>query len=79
MSKRQVLQGLQHALPYLRRQIAVRCTLRAVPEFSFYYDDTPERAARVDALLRAIAEARAADVQGDPNTPPTAPTAPPAA
>jgi len=79
VSKRQVLQGLQHALPYLRRQIAVRCTLRAVPEFSFYYDDTPERAARVDALLRAIAEARAADVQGDPNTPPTAPTAPPAA
>jgi ribosome-binding factor A len=79
VSKRQVLQGLQHALPYLRRQIAVRCTLRAVPEFAFYYDDTPERAARVDALLRAIAEARAADVQGDPNTPPTAPTAPPAA
>ena len=81
VSKRQVLQGLQHALPYLRRQIAVRCTLRAVPELAFYYDDTPERAARVDALLRAIAEARAADNQGDADVPPSAPPppAPPAA
>jgi len=58
LSKRDVLQGLRHATPYLRRQLAVRCSLRAVPELSFHYDDTPEKAARVDELLRQIAANR---------------------
>lgn len=58
LSKREVMQGLRHATPFLRRQLAVRCSLRAVPELSFHYDDTPERAARVDALLRQIAASR---------------------
>lgn len=56
--KRDILQGLRHAMPFLRRQLAVRCSLRAVPELSFHYDDTPERAARVDELLRQIAASR---------------------
>ena len=56
--KRDILQGLRHAMPFLRRQLAVRCSLRAVPELSFHYDDTPERAARVDELLRQIAAGR---------------------
>ena len=56
--KRDILQGLRHATPYLRRQLAVRCSFRAVPELSFHYDDTPERAARVDELLRQIAATR---------------------
>jgi len=60
LSKRDVLQGLRHATPYLRRQLAVRCSLRAVPELSFHYDDTPEKAARVDELLRQIAATRPA-------------------
>lgn len=58
LSKRNVLQGLRHAIPYLRRQLAVRVSLRAVPELSFYYDDTPEKAARIDELLRQIAANR---------------------
>ena len=58
VSKRDILQGLRHATPYLRRQLAVRTTLRAVPELAFHYDDTPERAARVDELLRQIAAGR---------------------
>lgn len=58
VSKQQVLQGLRHATPYLRRQIATRASLRVVPELLFYYDDTPEKAARIDALLRQIAAER---------------------
>jgi ribosome-binding factor A len=58
LSKRDVLQGLRRATPYLRRQLAVRASLRAVPELSFHYDDTPEKAARVDELLRQIAASR---------------------
>ena len=66
VSKRDILQGLRHATPYLRRQLAVRTTLRAVPELAFHYDDTPERAARVDELLRQIAANRG-DNPGEEN------------
>jgi ribosome-binding factor A len=66
VTKGQVLKGLQNAIPFLRRQIAVRCNLRAVPELLFYYDDTPESAARVAALLRQIsAERQAASASSD--------------
>ena len=60
VSRRDVMTGLRKATPFLRSQLAVRCTLRAVPELAFAYDDTPAQAARVDALLRQIAEERAA-------------------
>ncbi len=60
VSRREVMAGLRQATPFLRRQIAVRCTMRAVPELFFTYDDSPAQAARVDALLRQIAAERAA-------------------
>jgi ribosome-binding factor A len=53
-----VLARLKRAAPFLRRQLAQNVTLRAVPELLFYYDDTPDQAARVDALLQSIAEER---------------------
>lgn len=58
VSRRSVLIGLKNASAYMRRQIAERCGLRMVPELLFYYDDSPERAARVDELLRQIAAER---------------------
>jgi ribosome-binding factor A len=57
-SRQDVLEGLQHATPFLRGQVAERCGLRMVPELLFSYDDTPEKAARVDQLLEQIAEER---------------------
>lgn len=53
-----VLAKLKKAAPFLRRQLAQSVTFRAVPELLFYYDDTPDQAARVDALLQSIAEER---------------------
>ena len=53
-----LLLGLKRATPYLRREIAQRCTLRAVPELAFTYDDSPQKASRVDELLRQIAKKR---------------------
>ena len=76
LSKREVLQGLRHATPYLRRQLAIRCSLRAVPELSFHYDDTPEKAARVDELLRQIAAGRTDQTGG--NNAESSATTPPA-
>ena len=53
-----VLARLKRAAPFLRRQLAQIVTFRAVPELFFYYDDTPDQAARVDVLLQTIAEER---------------------
>lgn len=58
VTRKEVLKGLERATPYLRGQLAERCGLRLVPNLLFYYDDTPEKAARVDELLRQIAQER---------------------
>ncbi len=58
VSRRDLLKALQSATPYLRGQLAERLGLRAVPELLFTYDESPEKAARVDELLRQIAAER---------------------
>lgn len=74
VSRRDVLQGLKRATPHLRSQIAMRLSLRAVPELFFTYDESPARAARVDELLRQIAAERALReaASGKTNTTPPA-------
>ena len=57
-AQKTILARLKKATPFLRRQLAQRVNLRAVPELFFYYDDTPAQAARVDELLRRIAAER---------------------
>lgn len=75
VSRRDVLQGLKHAVPYLRREIASRISLRVVPELLFYYDETPERAARIDELLRQIAEERTQQPDAERSEPDGSPDA----
>ncbi|MBU6349599.1 MAG: 30S ribosome-binding factor RbfA [Chloroflexi bacterium] len=58
VTRRELLQALQRATPFLRRQLAERLGLRAVPDLLFTYDDLPEKAARVDDLLRQLAAER---------------------
>jgi len=58
VSRQEVMKRLQKAIPYLRSQVAERCSLRMVPELVFQYDDSPAKAARVDELLRQIAESK---------------------
>ena len=58
VSQRDVLDALRQAQPYVRREIATRCTMRAVPELIFSYDESPQRAARISELLAQIAEER---------------------
>ncbi len=70
VARRDLLKGLEHAKPWLRGQLAIRCGLRVVPELYFAYDDSPERAARIDELLRKIAAERPASAPSDPPTPP---------
>ena len=58
VTPREVLKHLHRAAPFLRSQIAERCGLRMAPELSFHYDDLPSKVARVDELLRQIANQR---------------------
>ena len=68
VSRRDFLKGLESATPWLRGQLAIRCGLRVVPELLFVYDDSPERAARIDELLRQIAAERGSQGTGAGST-----------
>jgi len=46
------LAGLKSATGYIKRQMAGRLQLRHTPEIQFVYDTTPEKAARLEQLLR---------------------------
>lgn len=70
ISPREVIRRLQHAMPYLRSQVAERLTLRMVPELHFTYDDSPAKVGRLDVIFRQIAEERGSEG--------SAPAAPPA-
>jgi ribosome-binding factor A len=51
-----VLQALDGVAPFVRRQLAARLELREMPEIRFARDDSLERGARVDELLRKLAK-----------------------
>ncbi len=58
----QILQALEHASGYLRRELAHRVVLRYVPDLTFYIDDVLERARRIDALIEQIHQQEENDV-----------------
>jgi len=60
-----VLRALEHAAPFVRRQLAPRLKLREMPEIRFVRDDSMERGARVDELLRKLAEGETIDEEDD--------------
>jgi ribosome-binding factor A len=50
----QSLDGLRSAHGYLQRRIASELQLRRTPTLTFAYDDTTDRALRVDALIEEL-------------------------
>jgi ribosome-binding factor A len=48
------LEGLQHAMPFVRRELAHRLSLRRIPELHVRLDDTSERGTRVLRLLSEL-------------------------
>jgi len=46
--------ALQHAAPYVRKQVGFSLNLRYTPEIHFIRDTVEERGARVDKLLKEI-------------------------
>lgn len=57
----EILAGLEHASGYLRSSLAHEIDLRTFPMLRFFWDETPERAERIEKLLDSIAETNASD------------------
>lgn len=47
----EVLEALDHAKKFLRYEISQEIDLRVTPKLRFFWDATPEKAARIDSLL----------------------------
>ena len=52
--KKEVLEGLKSASGYIRHAISDSLEMRKIPELNFIYDDTKEKAARIEELLADI-------------------------
>ena len=50
----EVIKVLSRAVPFLRRELAPRLGLREVPTLRFLYDESIERGARIEDLLRKL-------------------------
>ncbi len=56
LSIEESMAGLEHAESFFRRELAVRLSLRYVPELHFHEDRLEEHARRIDVLLDQIKE-----------------------
>jgi ribosome-binding factor A len=50
-----VAQALRRSEGFLRRELGKVLDLRYAPELQFHYDDSFDRGARIDEILRGIA------------------------
>ena len=46
--------ALERASPYIRQVLRKRLSLKTIPQFVFVYDETPQKASRIDKLLLEI-------------------------
>ncbi len=53
---REILEGLEHAQGFLRRELARSVELRTFPKLRFHWDPTPEKAERIEKLLASLRE-----------------------
>jgi len=65
-----VLAGLAHATPRFRSMLAPELGLRIVPTLSFIIDHTAASGARIEELLRDLAEERKAAAEPPPESDP---------
>jgi ribosome-binding factor A len=55
-NKDEAMAGLKRASGFLRSKIGQKLNLRFVPAFDFVYDESEEKARRIDALLSKVRE-----------------------
>ncbi len=54
----EILDGLRNAAGFIRYTLSQEIKLRVMPKLRFYWDETPEKADRIDALIAEIQEER---------------------
>lgn len=59
--RRALLRGLSRASGFLRREVGRRLGIRYAPELKFYWDDTAEKARRIETLLDEVRRERGED------------------
>lgn len=59
----EILEGLENACGFIRYNLSQEVKLHMMPQLRFYWDDTPERAERIEALLADIREEREARLE----------------
>lgn len=59
-----VMQSLKRATRFIRGRLGENLDLRFTPEVRFHLDDSPERAARIDDILKALPRDDNADALG---------------
>ncbi len=52
--RQHALEGLQHAAPFMHRELVRRLRMRAVPDLVFRFDPSIERGARLSDLIRKV-------------------------
>ena len=68
----EILNGLEHAQGYIRRELSHRIELRTFPRLRFHWDPTFEKAEKIERLiasLHAESDTAAADEQSKPLEP----------
>jgi ribosome-binding factor A len=65
-ARTQTRRALDRATPFLRRQVGQRLQLRRVPELEFFFDETIERADRIERIIQDLQDqdTRGADPAG---------------
>ena len=48
---KEILEGLEHANGFLRRELSARIELRTFPRLRFHWDPTPENADHIERLI----------------------------
>lgn len=51
---REVKKGLYSAQGYIRSSLAEKLNLRSTPELNFEYDDSAEKGARIESVLKSL-------------------------
>ena len=51
-----ILQGMESASGFLRTVLSKRIELRTFPRLRFFWDDTPERAERIERLIDSLSD-----------------------
>ncbi len=63
--KREVMQGLESAAPYMRRELGETLSLRVIPQLRFVLDDSIEEGNRVLHLMDSLASGKREEADGE--------------